>query len=131
MRSVIAAVTLIAATALSVQAADHAARALDREVYMVAKDPTVLDAVRKLMPAEAFAVWSKWAKNGVSAPMEERNGVVFGFGCQPGNCSTVHGRLAFDHDGRVWASLTEDGENTRYFGNPPEAVKPLLTVGTN
>ena len=131
MRSVIAAVTLIAATALPVQAADLAARALGREVYEAVKDTTVLEAVRRIVPAKDYKVWAKWAKNGVSAPMEERNGVVFGFGCQPGNCSMVHGRLAFDHEGHVWASLTEDGENTRYYGNPPETVKALLTVGTN
>ena len=130
MHRVIASIVLIVAAA-PVQAADFAVRALNREVYEVVKDRAVLDAVRKVMPARDFKVWSQWAKNGMSAPMEERNGVVFGFGCQPHNCSTVHGRLAFDHEGRVWASLTEDGENTRYYGNPPDAVKPLLTVGTN
>jgi len=127
---VIAAMILIAATTPAL-AADLAARALGREVYEVAKDATVLDAVRKVMPAKEFEVWAKWAKRGVSAPMEERDGVVFGFGCQPHNCATVHSRLAFDHEDHVWASLTEDGERTRYFGDPPDAVKPLLTVGTN
>ena len=130
MRRVIAIIVLIAA-ATPAQAADLAARALGREVYQVVKDAAVLDAVRKIMPAKDYKVLSQWAKNGVSAPMEERNGVVFGFGCQPGNCATVHARLAFDHEGRVWASLTEDGENTRYYGNPSETVKSLLTVGTN
>ncbi|WP_431858712.1 hypothetical protein [Azospirillum sp.] len=61
--------------------------------------------------------------------MEERDGVVFGFGCQPSNCATVHARLALDHNGNVWASLTEDGRNTVYYGNPPDTVKPLLTIG--
>lgn len=125
-----AAIILIAATTPAV-AADLAVRARGHEVYEVVKDAAVLDAVRKIMPAKDYQVWLKWTKNGVSAPMEERNGVVFGFGCQPGNCSTVHGRLAFDHEGRVWTSLTEDGEITRYYGDPPGAVKPLLTVGTN
>lgn len=130
MHRIIASIILIAATTPAL-AADLAAHALGRELYGVVKDPSALDVVRKIMPARDYEVWSQWASNGVSAPMEERNGVVFGFGCQPGNCSTVHARLALDHAGNVWASLTEDGENTRYYGNPPDAVKPLLTVGTN
>ncbi|MBY6266586.1 hypothetical protein EI613_32595 (plasmid) [Azospirillum sp. 412522] len=110
-------------------AADHAERAKGKEVYEVMKDQAVLDAVREIMPAPEFEVWSTWAKHGVSAPMEERDGIVFGSGCQPHNCSTVHARLALDHNGNVWASLTEDGQNMAYFGNPPDSVKALLTIG--
>ena len=109
--------------------ADHAERARGKEVYEVVKDKGVLAAVRRIMPVKDFEVWSTWATTGVSAPMEERDGVVYGFGCQPHNCATVHARLALDHQGGVWASLTEDGENTRYYGAPPAHVKGLLTLG--
>ena len=110
-------------------AADLAARSLNREVYEAVKDQAVLDAVRRIMPVKDFEVWLTWATTGVSAPMEERDGVVYGFGCQPHNCATVHARLALDHQGGVWASLTEDSENTRYYGAPPAHVKGLLTLG--
>ncbi|KAA1053193.1 hypothetical protein [Azospirillum argentinense] len=123
------AVAAIITASPSALATDLAAHAFNREVYEVVKDQAVLDAVRRIMPAAGFEVWSTWAKHGVSAPMEERDGIVFGFGCQPHNCSTVHARLALDHNGNVWASLTEDGRNTAYYGNPPDTVKPLLTIG--
>ena len=102
---------------------------------VLGKDPSDIvliaaaaNPLRRVMGDTAFEKARDIALGGVQSPAAQSGEFVVGTVCVPHMCGSDYTTWVFDHSGRVWASLVEDGKLT-FYGDPSAAVRSLLNPG--